>query len=200
MVKEDLKEVAQRVKEMRELSSISIHEMAEATGMSIEEYMALEEGKIDFTFSFIYKAAEKFKVDIADILQGSSPNLVTYSLVRKGKGVPIARNEACAYLNMAPNFKKKMGEPFCCRLPFDAEALEKPMNLHVHNGHEVTIITKGMMKHQFGNRIETLYPGDVIYFDSNTPHGELAIGGQDCEFFTVIMKPDGEVEHSDIDS
>ncbi|MBQ6090316.1 MAG: AMP-binding protein [Lachnospiraceae bacterium] len=200
MVKEDLKEVAQRVKEMRELSAISIHEMAEATNMSIEDYMALEEGKIDFTFSFIYKAAEKFKVDIADILQGSSPNLVTYSLVRKGKGVPIARNEACAYLNMAPNFKKKLGEPFCCRLPFDAEALEKPMNLHVHNGHEVTIITKGMMKHQFGNRIETLYPGDVIYFDSNTPHGELAIGGQDCEFFTVIMKPDGEVEHSDIDS
>ena len=68
MVKEDLKEVAQRVKEMRELSAISIHEMAEATGMSIEDYMALEEGKIDFTFSFIYKAAEKFKVDIADIL------------------------------------------------------------------------------------------------------------------------------------
>lgn len=195
---DNLKEVALRVKEMRELSGISVHEMAEATDMSIEDYLALEEGQVDFTFSFIYKCAEKFGVDIADILQGSSPKLVSYSLVRKGKGVPIARNENCDYLNMAPNFKNKMGEPFFCRLPFDAEAVDKPMPLHVHNGHEVTIITKGMMKHQFGNRIETLYPGDVIYFDSNTPHGELAINGQDCEFFTVIMKPDTESDSSSI--
>lgn len=187
-----IKDVASRVKEMRELSGISIHEMSEATGMTVEEYIALENGNVDFSFSFIYKCAEKFKVDISDILQGSSPKLVSYSIVRKGKGIPIARNEQCEYLNMAPNFKNKMGEPFFCRLPFDSEAVDKPLKLHVHNGHEVTIITKGMMKHQFGNRIEVLYPGDVIYFDSNTPHGELAINGQDCEFFTVIMKPDGE--------
>lgn len=195
---DNLKEVALRVKEMRELSGVSVHEMAEATDMTIEDYLLLEEGKVDFTFSFVYKCAEKFGVDIADILQGSSPKLVSYSLVRKGKGVPIARNENCDYLNMAPNFKNKMGEPFFCRLPFDPEAVDKPMQLHVHNGHEVTIITKGMMKHQFGNRIETLYPGDVIYFDSNTPHGELAVNGQDCEFFTVIMKPDNDNDSSSI--
>lgn len=185
-----LKDVASRVHELRELSGISIHEMSEFTNMSIEEYMALEEGKVDFSFSFIYKCAEKFGVDISDILQGSSPKLVSYSVVRKGKGVPIAGNDAGEYLNMAPNFKHKMGEPFFCRLPYDADAADKPMQLHVHNGHEVTIITKGTMKHQFGDRIETLHPGDVIYFDSTTPHGELAINGQDCEFFTVIMKPD----------
>lgn len=185
-----LSEVAARVKEMRELSEISVHEMSEATGMSVDEYLALENGQVDFSFSFIYKCAEKFGVDIADILQGSSPKLVSYSIVRKGKGIPIARREDCDYLNMAPNFKNKIGEPFCCRLPFDEKKVNEPMQLHVHDGHECTIITKGMMRHQFGNRIETLYPGDVIYFDSNTPHGELAIGGQDCEFFTVIMKPD----------
>ncbi|MBP5331941.1 MAG: AMP-binding protein [Lachnospiraceae bacterium] len=190
MVRNSLQDVASRVKEMRELSNISVHEMAEATGMTVDEYLALEEGKVDFSFSFIYKCAEKFDVDIADILQGSSPKLTSYSIVRKGKGVPIARNEACEYLSMAPNFKNKMGEPFFCRLPFDPDALNEPMQLHVHDGHEVSVIMKGMMRHQFGNRIETLYPGDVIYFDSNTPHGELAIGGQDCEFFTVIMHPE----------
>ncbi len=186
-----LSDVALRVREMRELSNISVHEMSEATNMSVDDYLALEEGKIDFSFSFIYKCAEKFGVDIADILQGTSPKLVSYSLVRKGKGVPIARREVCEYLNMASNYKDKIGEPFCCKLPFDASKIDEPMQLHVHDGQECTIITKGMMRHQFGNRIETLYPGDVIYFDSNTPHGELAIGGQDCEFFTVIMKPEG---------
>lgn len=185
-----LKDVAQRIREMRELCGISVHEMSEATGMLAEEYLQLESGQVDFSFSFIYKCASKFGVDISDILQGSSPKLVSYSIVRKGKGVPIARNENCEYLNMAANFKNKMGEPFYCRLPFEADKVNEPMSLHVHDGHEVSIIIKGMMRHQFGNRIETLYPGDVIYFDSNTPHGELAIGGQDCEFFTVIMRPE----------
>lgn len=192
MENNSLKEVASRVREIRELSNVSVHEMSELTGMSIEEYLALEDGKVDFSFSFIYKCAERFGVDVSDILQGSSPKLVSYSVVRKGKGVPIAMNETCEYLNMAPNFKNKKGEPFFCRLPFDAEAIGKPMLLHVHNGHEVTIITKGSMRHQFGNRIEVLHEGDVIYFDSNTPHGELAIGGKDCEFFTVIIRPDGD--------
>ncbi|MCQ2496172.1 MAG: AMP-binding protein [Lachnospiraceae bacterium] len=193
-----LNDVASRVKEMRELSGISVHEMAESTNMSIEEYLALEEGKIDFTFSFIYKCAEKFGVDIADILQGSSPKLTSYSVVRKGKGVPIAGGDAYNYLNMAPNFKNKMGEPFFCTLHYDPEKANEPIPLHVHKGQEVTIITKGMMKHQFGNRIETLSAGDVIYFDSTTPHGELAANGQDCEFFTVIMKPEGESLSDDI--
>ncbi|MBO4505587.1 MAG: helix-turn-helix transcriptional regulator, partial [Lachnospiraceae bacterium] len=97
-----LSDVALRVKEMRELSGISVHEMSVATGMNVDDYIALENGKTDFTFSFIYKCAEKFGVDIADILQGSSPKLVSYSLVRKGKGVPIARREDCEYNNMAP--------------------------------------------------------------------------------------------------
>ena len=38
-----LKDVASRVREMRELSGISIHEMSESTHMSVEDYMALED-------------------------------------------------------------------------------------------------------------------------------------------------------------
>ena len=195
-----LKDVASRVREMRELSGISIHEMSESTHMSVEDYMALEDGKVDFSFSFISKCAEKFGVDIADIMQGSSPKLSSFSLVRRGKGVPIARNENenALYASMAPNFKNKIGEPFFCRLPYNADIVDKPMQLHYHSGHEVSIITKGIMKHQFGNRVELLYPGDVIYFDSRTPHGEMAVNGQDCEFFTVIMGSDEKDETDDI--
>ena len=38
-----------------------------------------------------------------------------------------------------------VGEPFFCRLPFDPDALNEPMQLHVHDGHEVSVIMKGMM-------------------------------------------------------
>ena len=37
-----LKDVASRVREMRELSGISIHEMSESTHMSVEDYMEMK--------------------------------------------------------------------------------------------------------------------------------------------------------------
>ena len=48
-----LKEVASRIKTMREIREIDARTMAEATGVTVEAYLALEEGKVDFTFTFI---------------------------------------------------------------------------------------------------------------------------------------------------
>ena len=39
-------------------------EMAQQTGLSAEEYLAAEDGKSDFTFTFLYNCAQAFGVDI----------------------------------------------------------------------------------------------------------------------------------------
>ena len=43
--------------------------------VSFEEYVKLEEGETDFGFTFIYKCADIFGVDMKDLLEGNSPNL-----------------------------------------------------------------------------------------------------------------------------
>ena len=50
-----LMEVALRIKETRELFSLSVEEMAKKTGVSVEDYNEFESGKKDFNFTFIYK-------------------------------------------------------------------------------------------------------------------------------------------------
>ena len=37
-----------------------------------------------------------------------------------------------------------------------------------------------------------LGPGDSIYFDSDTPHGMIAVGGKDCMFYAIVLNPTGE--------
>ena len=37
-----------------------------------------------------------------------------------------------------------------------------------------------------------LGPGDSIYFDSDTPHGMIAVNGKDCVFYAIVLNPTGE--------
>ena len=80
----NIKEIVSRVRALREDLGLTMQEMAEATGRSVAEYAAQESGEQDLSFTFLYRCAEKFGVDVVDILTGESPHLTGYSLVRKG--------------------------------------------------------------------------------------------------------------------
>ena len=43
------------------------------------------------------------------------------------------------------------------------------------------------MKIQIGEHSEILYPGDTIYYDSSTPHGMIAVDGEDCTFYAIVL-------------
>ena len=70
-----IKEVAERISHLREDLGLSAEEMAEKTGYPVEEYKKLEAGEQDFSFTFIYKCANTFNVDITELMEGSSPEL-----------------------------------------------------------------------------------------------------------------------------
>ena len=92
-----LKEVGGRIKTLREIMDLSQEEMAKRTNVTLEDYVALEDGKMDFSFTFIYKCAQNFNVDVTDILKGSSPTLTSFSVTKNGGGLPITRRKGFAY-------------------------------------------------------------------------------------------------------
>lgn len=183
-------ETAQRIRAVREALGFSSDEMAKKIGISIDEYREHEEGKSDFTFTFIYKFAKICNIDITEIMEGESPSLSKYTITRKNEGVPITRRKGYAYNRLAPWFKNKLAEPFHVRIPYDAEALNPPYHYVSHNGQEFNIVIKGTMKIQLGDKSEILHQGDCIYFDSSTPHCEIAIGNEDLEIYAIVINPD----------
>ena len=102
-----LKEVAERIRTLREIAGLSEKEMALLTNVSEKEYLELEKGEVDFNFNFIYKCADVFKVEMKDILEGSSPKLSLYTVTRKGEGSPIVKRSGHVYNNLSPRFKGK---------------------------------------------------------------------------------------------
>jgi len=186
-----IKEVAERIIRLREDLGISVEEMAANTDYSVEDYKKFESGESDFSFTFIYKCANVFHVEISELMEGSSPELRGYTVTRKGEGVPIVRREGFVYNRLAAKFKHKTVEPFHVVIPYSEEVLSKPLHLASHAGQEMDIVIKGTLSMIVGSHTEILHEGDCIYYDSSIPHDEVALGGKDCEIYAFVMAPRG---------
>lgn len=193
-MQEQLKEVAQRIKNLREIMGVSVEDMAKNVEVSLEDYKEYESGNKDFSFTFIYKCAHCFNVDPTDLLQGSSPRLSSYEITRRGGGLPITRAEGLTYKNLASLFKNKIAEPYYVKIPYSEEEQHTPMMMSRHNGQEFDIVIKGTVAVRIGENEDVLHAGDSIYYNSSTEHGLRAIGGEDAEIYAVVMNDGEEVE------
>ena len=191
---EKLKEVAARIRDMREISGFSVEEMAKKTEVSPEEYSGYEAGERDFPFTFIHKCSLAFGIGITDLLEGQSAHLSSYTVTRKGQGQETAKENGIEIRNLAPLFRKKIAEPYWVRYEFSPELQDKPIHLTKHSGQEFDFVMSGRLKVQVGENVEYLGEGDSIYYNSSTPHGMIAVDGRDCLFVAVVLPGEDESE------
>ena len=187
-----IKEIAGRIRELREIENLTVSQMAQKTGVSEEEYIACENGEGDLHFAFIYRCANAFNVDVTDIIEGYSPRLRSYTVTRRGEGQKIEKAHGMTYYNLAAAFSNRIAEPLYVKSAYSEEAQHKPIECTTHSGQECDLVISGHLKVQVGEHAEILGPGDSIYFDSNTPHGMIAVEGQDCTFYAIVLNPTGE--------
>lgn len=180
-------ETAQRIKGLRELLEISPADMAQAMGMSLNNYLRHENGECDFSFTFLYNCADKLGVDIVELLTGENPRLSHYSIVRKDEGLDIKRRKSFKYQHLCYRFKNKMAEAFLVTAPFVPEEQDAPISLSMHEGQEFDYVLKGSLKVAMEKHVEVLHEGDAIYYDSSRGHGMIATGGKECEFLAITI-------------
>ena len=131
-----IKEMARRIFELREIENLTTAEMAAKTGVTEQEYIDCESGKSDLNFAFLYRCAQALRVDVTDIIEGSSPRLVGYTVTRKGEGQRIEQAHGMVYYNLASAFKNRIAEPLYVVSGYDAAAQDKDIELTTHEGQE----------------------------------------------------------------
>ena len=182
-----IREVAGRIRELRQISGFTVEEMARRTGLSIEEYIRCEEGTSNLSIAFLYRCTLSFGVDMGDLLEGRSPKLRSYDLTRKGEGQRIEEAHHMIGYNLAADFRNRIGLPLYMEMKYRPGAEYEDIQLVTHEGQECDIVISGHMKIQIGSRSEILHPGDCIYYDSGTPHGMIAVDGEDCAFYAFVL-------------
>lgn len=185
-MKENIALIAERIRALREIMEVSAEEMARALEISVEEYLTYEEGKVDFSFSFLYTVADKLGIDITDLLTGESAKLSMYTCVRSGEGLEMNRRKEYKYNHLAYMFKDKKMEPFFVTVePSDVDAATHKKS---HVGQEFNYILEGSMTFFIGSEKVTVCEGDAIYFNSKYPHAMQAENGERCCFLAIITK------------
>ncbi len=183
-----LKQIADRIRELRLITGLSVADMAERTGMSESEYEACESGNKNLSIAFLYHCVLIFGVDMSDILEGKSPKLRSYALTRRGEGQKIEEAHNMVGYNLASGFRNRIALPLYMDMKYHEGAENETIELVTHEGQECDIVITGQMKIQIGEHTEILNPGDCIYYDSGTPHGMIAVGGADCSFYAIVLR------------
>ena len=191
---EQLTEIAARIKEMREILGYSVTEMAAATEVSSEQYVSFESGEADLPFSFIHKCALTFGIELTELLEGRSARLSSYTVTRKGEGLQTAKEEGITIQDLAPKFKSKIAEPYWVKYEYSQKQQSEPIHLTRHSGQEFDLVISGSLMVQVGTNKEVLHAGDSIYYNSSTPHGMIAVDGEDCVFCAVVLPGDDTSE------
>ena len=182
-----IREVAGRIRELREISGLTVEEMARHTGVSVDEYMACEAGNRNLSIAFLYRCVLIFGVDMSDLLEGRSAKLRSYALTRNGEGQRIEEAHHMVGYNLAADFRNRIALPLYMEIKYRPGAEFEDIELVTHEGQECDIVIRGQMKIQIGSKTEILRAGDTIYYDSSIPHGMTAVNGEDCAFYAIVL-------------
>ena len=182
-----IQEVAGRIRELRQISGFTVEEMAQRTNVSVQEYIQYESGSQSMSIAFLYRCVLIFGVDFSDLLEGRSPKLRSYALTRKGEGQRIEEAHHMVGYNLAPDFRNRIALPLYMEIAYRPDAEYEDIELVTHEGQECDIVIRGHMRIQIGEHSEILHPGDCIYYDSSTPHGMIAVNGEDCAFYAIVL-------------
>ena len=184
-MKEKIQFVAERIKELREISGISAAALAKDLGISLDLILQYESGAVDIPVGFLYEVAHKFGIELTAILTGENPRLHVYCVVRKDKGLSVERRKQYKYENLAANFINKKAEPFIVRIEPDTE--NTPVEFNSHPGQEFNYVIEGIMKIIIDTHEIILNTGDSIYYDSSYKHAMRAMNQTPVKMLAVVL-------------
>jgi quercetin dioxygenase-like cupin family protein/DNA-binding XRE family transcriptional regulator len=184
-MQEQIRRVAGRVRELREIAGVDAAELARGLNVSEEDYGGFEAGTADIPLGALCAIAARFGVELSSILTGEEPRLHVYSVVRAGTGPSVERRTEHRYQSLAPNFSHKRAEPFLVTVdPAPPGGGARPGS---HPGQEFLYLLEGELAVVVAGHELLLHPGDALYFDSGAAHTLRAGGAASARVLAVVL-------------
>ena len=181
----DIKQIAQRLKGLREIFDIPVEKMAEVCETTVEHYRRIESGESDPGVYRLTRISKQYGIALDVLLYGEEPRMNGYFVTRRGKGLEVDRHNEYKYNSLASGFKGRAMEPFYTEIEPLPEGKNHAKN--VHDGQEFIVVMIGVLEITIDDKVIVLKPGDSIYFDTTHPHCMRALENKTVKFLTVIV-------------
>ena len=169
---EQIKQIAERLRGLRDVLELNAEDIARDCDIPAEEYRLAETGEFDISVSMLQKIARRYGIALDALMFGEEPKMSSYFLTRAGKGTSIERTKAYKYQSLAAGFMNRNADP---------------IHYNSHSGQEFNLVLEGRMMLSIDGKDLILNEGDSLYFNSKLPHGMKALDGKKVRFLAVIM-------------
>lgn len=182
-MQEKVKEIATRIRELREISGITVENMASSLNINVDDYEKFETGETDISASMLFEIAHRLDVDMTVLLTGENPRMYIFTITRRGEGASVERRKQYGYEALASAFIQRKAEPFVVTVEPDSGESEA----NSHPGQEFDYVLEGTLKINIHDNEIVLNEGDAIYFDSGYSHSMKAMNGVPAKFLAIIL-------------
>ena len=182
---EEIKQIAERLKGLRDVMEFSVEDIAGVCNISPEKYLEIESGNIDISVSILHSISHAYDVELTTLMFGDEPKMNSYFVTRKGKGISVERTKAYKYQSLAAGFTKRNADPFMVTVHPKPDG--EPIYQNTHAGQEYNYVICGRMQIQINGKDIILEEGDSIYFNSELPHGMKALDEKEVKFLAIII-------------
>lgn len=185
--------IGAKIKGIRESKSLSLEDVAERSGLSIEQISRIEEN-IDFpSLAPLIKIARVLGVRLGTFLDDQSElgPVVCRKAERDDASISFSNNAVKARKHMEYHSlsKEKSGrhmEPFIIDIA-SSEGVD--FVLSTHEGEEFIFVLDGIVEINYGKETYILEEGDSIYYDSIVAHHVHAGNGGTARILGIVYIP-----------
>ncbi|MBP5507900.1 MAG: cupin domain-containing protein [Prevotella sp.] len=186
--------VGHKIKSIRESKNISIEEIAERSGLSIEQITSIENDQNLPSLGPLIKIARALGVRLGTFLDDNDElgPAVCRAEEREQKSSISFSNDATdarKHMEYHPLAQQKAGrhmEPFI----IDINPTEKQeYHLSDHEGEEFIYVMSGEVEIEYGKQKYTLKEGDSIFYDSIVKHHVHGAPGKSAKILAVVYIP-----------
>jgi transcriptional regulator with XRE-family HTH domain len=182
-----------KIKGIRETKNISIEEVAERSGLSVEQIVSIENNENLPSLGPLIKIARALGVRLGTFLDDNDElgPAVSRADEHADSSISFSNDAADARRHMVyhPLAKHKTGrhmEPFIVDIHPSEDTVFAPSE---HEGEEFIYVMQGEVEVEYGKEKYSLKEGDSIYYDSIVKHHLHGAPGKSAKILALIYIP-----------
>ena len=186
--------IGEKIKNIRESKQLSLEEVAERSGLGIEQIKRIE-GNVDFpSLAPLIKIARVLGVRLGTFLddQAELGPVICRKKDNERDGIGFTNDDVHGhkhmdYHSLSQDKSGRHMEPFLIEIAPAEEGEDFVPS--THEGEEFIYVLEGIVEIKYGNSTFVLEEGDSIYYDSIVSHHVHAATDQKARILGVIYTP-----------
>ncbi len=172
--------IGKRIKTFRTRKKMTLDQLANETGCSIEYLKQVESGEEMPPVGTLLQISRALAIDSGDLLKDEKQSR------DKRAAAYTKRTKNYAYTPLTPGAEHKHLKAFRIQI----KAMQDHQGVgYRHEGEEFVYVLKGKVEVTVGEHVNRLTPGQSLHFNSGVQHHMRNISKEDAELVVVVYNP-----------